>query len=291
MAQGNAHWRSPALGEAKRLAEVGGLRYHDTGSGPPIVFVHGALVNANLWRDVVQALAGEFRCVALDLPFGAHIDALPAGADLTPPACAKLVADAIEALGLEDVTLVGNDTGGAISQLVVTSRPERIGRLVLTSCDAFDNFPPKLIKPMLPALRLPGAVTVILAPMRFEGLRRRGFGLFVKRPIEKEVLDSYVLPALHDGGVRRDFKKFLLGLDKRYTLEAAERFAEFRKPALVAWAREDKIFPPRYGERLADAFPDARLEWIDESFFLVPEDRPDRLAELVADFVRVPASA
>lgn len=283
MAHENAHWRSPALGEGKRLAEVGGLRYHDRGSGPPLVFVHGVLVNANLWRGVVQALAGEFRCVALDLPFGAHIDALPPDADLSPPACANLVADAIEALGLEDVTLVGNDTGGAISQLVVTSRAERIGRLVLTNCDAFDNFPPKLIRPMIPVLRLPGAVAAMFAPMRFDAVRRRGFGMFVKRPIDKEVLDSYVVPALDDSGIRRDLKKFLVGLDKRYTLEAAERFAELRKPALVAWAREDKIFPPKYAERLAEALS-ARLEWVDDSFFLVPEDRPDRVAELIRDF-------
>jgi pimeloyl-ACP methyl ester carboxylesterase len=291
MARDSAYWRSEALGEASVLPGQGKLRYHETGSGPPVVFVHGALVNANLWRKVVARLAPDCRCLALDMPFGSHLEALPAGTDLSPPAAADMVADALEELGLEDVTLVGNDTGGAISQLVVTRRPERIGRLVLTSCDAFDNFPPKVMQPAMPLLRLPGVVTAILAPGRLRPVRNRMFGIFVKRPIEQEVVDSYALPALRDAGVRRDARKLLTGLDKRYTLAAAERFGDFRKPVLIAWSREDKFFPPEYGERLAQAFPEARLEWIDDSLLFSPEDRPDRVAELIRSFVREPAPA
>jgi pimeloyl-ACP methyl ester carboxylesterase len=291
MATDSAYWRSEELGEAKLLFELGKLRYHEAGAGPPVLFVHGALVNANLWRNVVTRLAPDFRCIALDMPFGSHVDALPGDADLSPPAVADLVADAVQALGLEDVTLVGNDTGGAICQLVVTRRPERIGRLVLTSCDAFDNFPPKIMQPTMPLLRLPGAVTVILAPTRFRAVRNRVFRMFVKRPIEQEVVDSYALPAVRDSGVRRDVQKFLTGLDKRYTLAAAERFGGFRKPVLIAWSREGKIFPGEYGERLAQAFPQSRLEWIDDSLFFSPEDRPDRVAELIRSFVTDPAAA
>lgn len=284
MAHDNAYWRSDALGDPKLLLSLGQLRYHETGSGPPLVFVHGALVNANLWRKVVPELAPDFRCIALDMPFGAHVDALPPDADLSPPAVADLVADAIEALGLDDVTLVGNDTGGAICQLVVTRRPERIGRLVLTSCDAFDNFPPKAMQPAMPLLRMPGAFTAMLAPLRLSRVRARVFGSFVKRPIDRDALDSYALPALRDAGVRRDARKFLVGLDKRHTLAAAERFAQFRRPVLIAWSRQGSLFPGEYGERLAQAFPDARLEWIDDSLFLSPEDRPDRVAELIRSF-------
>jgi pimeloyl-ACP methyl ester carboxylesterase len=283
MPDNQMYWRAPALGNA---AQVGRLRYHDVGSGPPVVFVHGALVNANLWRKVVPALSDELRCVCLDMPFGAHVEAMPSDTDLSPPAAADLVADAIDAIGLDDVTLVGNDTGGAICQLVVTRRPERIGRLVLTSCDAYDNFPPKVMQPLLPILRVPGAVRAMLAPTRFRSVRERVFGSFVKRPIDREALDSYALPALRDSGVRRDIRKFLTGLDKRHTLEAANRFGDFRKPALIAWSRQGKLFPREYGERLAADLPDARLEWIDDSLFLSPEDRPDRVGELIAGFVR-----
>jgi pimeloyl-ACP methyl ester carboxylesterase len=286
MTEDRAYWRAAALGEARH---VGRLRYHDIGAGPPIVFVHGALVNANLWRKVVPALADDFRCVCLDMPFGAHVEAMPSDADLTPPAVADMVADASDAIGLDDVTLVGNDTGGAICQLVITRRPERIGRLVLTSCDTYDNFPPKMMQPLMPILRLPGVVRALLAPTRFRSVRERVFGSFVKRPIDEAALDSYALPALRDAGVRRDIRKFLTGLHKRYTLEAADRFRDFRKPALIAWSRQGKIFPREYGERLAADLPDARLEWIDDALFLSPEDRPDRVAELISGFVREPS--
>jgi pimeloyl-ACP methyl ester carboxylesterase len=294
MAGHNASWRSEELGEGKELRlRQGVLRYHEAGTGPAVVFVHGALVNANLWRKVVPALAPDFRCVALDLPLGAHLVPMPPDADLSPPALGDLIADAIEGLGLEDVTLVGNDTGGALCQLVVTRRPERIGRLVLTSCDAFDNFPPKVMQPVMPVMRLPGALAMLLAPGRVPAVRRRLTTVIraTKRPIEPEASDSYGLPALESGAVRRDARKLLQGIDKRYTLEAAERLAEFDRPALIAWSSEDKFFPRRYAEQLAELLPNAHLEWIDDSYTFSPEDQPARLADLIAGFVRRPAPA
>jgi pimeloyl-ACP methyl ester carboxylesterase len=292
MASTKAYWRSEALGEAKELQlKQGTIRYHENGSGPPIVFVHGALVNANLWRRVVPQLAQDARCIALDLPLGGHEIPMPEDADLTPPALAHLIADAIEALDLNDVTLVGNDTGGALCQLVATTRPERLGRLVLTSCDAFDNFPPKQMKPMMPLFRVPGAVGALSLPMRSSAVRERLMTLIraSKRPVDQDAVDSYALPPVDSAGVRRDIRKFLVGADKRYTLEAAERLRDFDKPALIAWSREDKFFPPRHAERFAEIIPDSRLEWVDDSYTFSPEDRPDRVAELIKGFVREPA--
>jgi pimeloyl-ACP methyl ester carboxylesterase len=161
-----AEWRAESLGPAREIElPQGRLRVHDIGTGPTLVFVHGALVNANLWRKVVGQLSDRFRCVTLDLPFGSHLVPMPPAADLTPPAAAALIADAIAALELDDVTLVGNDTGGAICQLVATRRPERIGGLVLTSCDAFDNFPPKVMQPLKPLL----SSAALLRPRRAPG--------------------------------------------------------------------------------------------------------------------------
>ena len=153
----SADWRSPDLGPAQTLDLGGGrrIRAHVTGEGPPIVFVHGALVNANLWRKVVPRLDG-FTRVTLDLPLGSHLEPMPKDADLRPPALADLIADSLEALELTDVTLVGNDTGGGLCQIVATRRPERIGALVLTSCDAFDNFPPRFFRIVLAPARIPG---------------------------------------------------------------------------------------------------------------------------------------
>jgi pimeloyl-ACP methyl ester carboxylesterase len=282
-----ASWRSEALGPARRL-QLGraAVWAHVTGEGPPIVFVHGALVNANLWRKVVPRLDG-FTRVALDLPLGSHLEPVPE-ADLTPPALADLIADAIEALELDDVTLVASDTGGGLSQILVTRRPERIGRLVLTSCDAFDNFPPRLFRIVLAPARVPGLVPLVMAPLRVRSLRRLpiAYGWLTQEPIDSDADDSYVLPILGDPGIRRDLRRLLNGLDPRYTLDAAAGLTRFDRPALIAWSAEDRFFPPAHGQRLARILPDARLESIPGARTFSAEDRPERLAELIASFVR-----
>jgi pimeloyl-ACP methyl ester carboxylesterase len=284
----NREWRSPDLGPAKTLELSGGrLRYHDVGEGPPIVFVHGVIVNANLWRKVVSRLSDRFRCIALDMPLGAHVEPMPE-ADLSPPGLANLVADALDALGLEDVTLVGNDTGGAVCQLVAVNRPERLGRLALTSCDSFDHFPPKLFAFLKPVARVTPAIPLLFAPLRMRAPRRLpiAFGWVTKKPIEpREAEDSYVLPLLTDNRIRADFARLVPGLDPRYTLEAGERLRSFDKPALIAWSAEDKLFPRSDAERLAAIIPQARLEWVDGARTFSAEDQPERVAELISSFV------
>jgi pimeloyl-ACP methyl ester carboxylesterase len=253
------------------------------------VFVHGLLVNANLWRKVVPRLAPDFRCVSLDMPLGSHELTMP-DADLKPIGLANLIADSIEAAGLEDVTLVGNDTGGGLSQLVVTQRPERIGRLVLTSCDAYDNFPPRFFQIVLAPALIPGAARFVFAPLRLRRMRELpiAFGWLMHSELEQDAGDSYVLPALTSGAVADDVRRAMRGIHRRYTLAAAERFGEFQRPVLIAWSRDDRFFPLEHAERLAKDFSDARLEWIDRSRTFSPEDRPERLAELIAGFVREP---
>jgi pimeloyl-ACP methyl ester carboxylesterase len=287
-----ATWRDPALGVARELElPQGRLRCFEAGGGPPIVFVHGLLVNANLWRGVVARLAPEFRCVALDLPLGSHTLPMPEAADLTPHGLADLIADALEALALERVTLVGNDTGGALCQMVVTRRPGRVGRLVLTSCDYRDNFPPSMFRYFKLAAAIPGAMKLLMLPMRLRAPRRLpfAFGWLVTRPIDRQAEDSYLLAGMTIAGVERDLKRVIKGVDTRYTNEAADRLGEFDKPALIAWSRQDRFFKPAHAQRLAQELPDARLEWIENARSLSPEDEPGRLAELIAGFVREPA--
>jgi pimeloyl-ACP methyl ester carboxylesterase len=268
------------------------LAYEDYGAGEPIVFVHGVFANANLWRKVVPRLDG-LRSVVLDLPLGSHTLPMPEGADLSAPVLAGLIADAIEALDLEDVTLVGNDTGGALCQMVVTRRPERIGRLVLTPCDYRDNFPPKLFAYFKPAARIPGAMSVMLAPMRFGAPRHTpiAFGWLTNEPIDREAEDSYLLPAMRDAAARADLRKLLNGADKSQTGAAADKLREFDKPALIAWSADDKVFPRSDAERLAGDLPKARLEFVEGARTFSAEDQPERLAELIARFVREPAPA
>src|SRR5262245_45651230 len=286
-----AAWRDPALGVARELdLPQGRLRCFEAGTGPPIVLAHGLLVNANLWRKVTAALSPEFRCIALDLPLGSHTLPMPEAADLTPHGLADLIAHAIEALSLDEVTLVGNDTGGALCQMVVTRRPQRIGRLVLTSCDYRDNFPPPMFRYLKLAAAIPGAMKLLMMPMRLRGPRRLpfAFGWLVKRQIDRQAEDSYLLAGMTIYGVERDLERGLQGVDRGYTNEAADLLREFDRPALIAWSSEDRFFKPAHAQRLAQDLPNARLEWIENARSLSPEDEPGRLAELIATFVREP---
>ncbi len=268
----------------------GTIHVRDTGNpgGPPVVFVHGLLVDGTLWRKVVPRLEGELRCIWPDWPLGSHRTPMAPQADLSPRGVAHLIADALAAMDLEGVTLVGNDTGGAICQLVATERPERLARLVLTDCDAFDNFLPPLFRGLQVAARVPGALNALVQPLRVRALRRLpiAYGMVTKRPIDHAVTDAWLRPFLQQRAVRRDTGKLLRGISRRDTLAAAERLRRFDHPALLAWAREDRAFPVAHAHRLAGLLPDARVEEIEDSLTFVPEDQPERLADAIARFVR-----
>jgi pimeloyl-ACP methyl ester carboxylesterase len=271
----------------------GTVEYRDSGSGSVLLFVHGLLVSGTLWRKVVAPLESEFRCVVPDLPLGSHRVPVRADADLTPLGLARLIADFMDALELDDVTLVGNDTGGALCQLVAAHHPDRLARLVLTPCDAYENFLPPVFRPLQWIARVPGGVAAMVQPMRLDVMQRSplGFGLLTKRPIERSVREGWVRPVIGSAEIRRDVTKVLKGIAPHYTLEAAERLRDFDRPALLAWAPEDRFFKFSYAERLAAAIPDARLERIEDSGTFVSEDQPERVAQLVSDFAREPAYA
>jgi pimeloyl-ACP methyl ester carboxylesterase len=252
----------------------GALEYRETGTGPTIVLLHGLLVDGSLWREVAPRLEPDFHVVVPELPLGCHRVPMKPDADLAPPAVAKLVADFLAALDLDDVTLVGNDTGGAISQLVAAHHPERIGRLVLTPCDAYDNFLPPMFKPLQWFARVPPLMNGMLRGMRLRPLRLAplAFGWLMKRP-DDVLVKSWVDATLAGKGARRDAMKLLRGISKRQTLEAAERLRSFDRPVLLAWAPEDRFFKLRYAERLAADIPGARLERIDDALSFVPVDQ------------------
>jgi pimeloyl-ACP methyl ester carboxylesterase len=273
----------------------GVIRYRELGEGEPIVFVHGYLVDGRLWSQAAEHLADGHRCILPDWPLGAHRVAMNADADLTPPGIANLIADFLEAMELTGATIVGNDSGGAMSQVLVTRRPERIGRLVLTNCDTYENFPPSAFKAMPPLAKLPGAMTVLSLPFRLGPVRRAAFAPFANTKIPPDLIDSWMEPSQRDPGVRRDTAKVTAGMNKRYTLEAAERLRQFDRPTLFAWAPDDRLFKLSDAERLAQAIPDARIETIADARTFVSLDQPKRLAELIAAFMaetsKAPAAA
>ncbi|HEU4529757.1 MAG TPA: alpha/beta fold hydrolase [Steroidobacteraceae bacterium] len=272
----------------------GTLCYRDSGTGGEVVvLLHGLLVGGELWGEVVRRLEGKFRVIVPDLPLGAHTVALKPTADRSPAGMAQLIADLLEALDLREVTLVGNDSGGALCQLVAVRHSDRVARIVLTPCDAFEVFPPALFKPLAWAARLPGGLTAYIQPLRLRPLRRLpiAFGWLTKRGIEPAVVDRWVKAYFGNAGVRRDVTAFVRAAKPRVMKDVGARLATFRKPVLVAWASEDRHFKWTLGERLAAAFPNARLERIEDSYTFVAVDQPERTARLIHEFVRETSGA
>jgi pimeloyl-ACP methyl ester carboxylesterase len=205
-------------------------------------------------------------------------------ADLSPYGVADLISSFLHTLDLSDVTIVGNDSGGAMSQVLVTRQPERIGRLVLTNCDTHENFPPGIFKVLPPIAKLPGGIELFLAPLRIGAIARRVFRFFAKTQVPGELISSWLSPSLHNSAIRRDLRKFTAGMHKRYTLEAAEKLGSFDRPLLLAWAPGDRYFPIKYAERLAASTPNTHVVEIPDSKTFVALDQPHRLAEVIAEF-------
>jgi pimeloyl-ACP methyl ester carboxylesterase len=277
-----------ALGTGATVTLRGGrIAYAERGSGPPVVFVHGLLVNANLWRKVVPVVADAgFRCIAPDWPLGAHRLPMPADADLTPSGVARLIAEFLDALDLTDVTVVANDTGGALIQILMANHPERLGRVVLTPCDAFEAFLPEPFTALPRLVRLPGAVWLASRLLRLPVVQRRPttFGWLAKHGIPAEIIDSYLRPGYDSRWIRRDTRRFIAGVHNRYTLAAATALTGFDRPVLLVRAQDDRIFPARLFDRLAATLPDARLVTVADSYTFVPEDQPSELARLIVEF-------
>lgn len=273
---------------------AGVLEYEDTGGdGPVVVALHGVFMNSTLWREVTPLVAGRCRWIAPTLPIGGHRVGMARDADLSPSAVADLVVEFLDRLGLGEVTLLGVDTGGALAQLIVSRHPGRIGGLVLVACDAFENFPPGLPgRVAVLASRMPGGINAALQPLRWRALRRlpMTFGWMSVAPVPDDMMDSWLRPGQTNPHVRRDAARFLRSVDRDDLLQAAETFESFDGPVLVIWARDDRIMPAEHGPRLAELFPAARLEIVDDSRTLVPVDQPAELARLVSEFL-VPVAA
>jgi pimeloyl-ACP methyl ester carboxylesterase len=281
----SAAWRSTALGDHGVLGtSQGSLGYHSCGVGRPIVFVHGWLANANLWRKVVPELKEGFRCISLDMPLGGHTTPMSSDADLTPIGCGRLVIEALDQLDLNDVVLVGNDSGGAYSQIATATEPARIGALVLTTCETpYDTFPPTAFVPVKKAAEA-HSLRAALTPLKHHAARtsERAFGRLIKRLPGDDVFDSYCLPLLEDDGILADAEKAWGSASETYVAEAgAKLISNFKRPVLFTWATEDIFFSLENARRFAGELHDGRIEPISDSFSFTPEDKPKEIASLI----------
>jgi pimeloyl-ACP methyl ester carboxylesterase len=287
---------APASVSSARIElSAGTIDYVDTGGeGPVIVLLHGLLMDASLWDEVIAALAGDHRCIAPTLPLGAHRHGMRADADLSLRAIARLVADFLDRLELEDVTVVGVDTGGALVQLLVCDAADRVGRIVLVSCDAFDNFPPGMTgKTLVMTGKLPPALFgLFMQQLRLRPLRRLpiAFGWLTMRG--DDATARWIRPVLVQPEIRRDTVRVLraIAAERDLMLEAAEWLPRFDRPALVVWAGDDRVMPPEHGRRLAELLPQGRLVEIADSYTLIAQDQPARLARAIEEFVHESAA-
>lgn len=268
---------------------AGTVHYTDSGGdGPVVVLLHGVNMDGTLWRHVVADLAPDFRCICPTLPLGSHRTPMRRGDLVTHTGVADLVGELLETLDLSDVVLVLNDWGGA-QFLAAERRTDRLAGMVLVACEAFDNFPPgKPGKAIVASARVAGGLWLATQLQRFDWFRRApgGWGWMSKSPVPKHVMDSWFRPARVDPGVRRDLRTFALSTPSASRLEQlAEDLTTFDEPVLVMWAIEDKLMPRDHGPRLAALFPRGRLVEIEDSYTLVPEDQPERLADELKEFI------
>lgn len=281
---------SAELGDPRRVElEQGPIHYRERGEGPVLLFVNGVFVTGDFWRDVAPPLAERgYRCVCPDWPLGAHSEPMRPDADLTFAGIVRLIFDFCDALGIERATLVGNDTGTAYSLAAAVSRPDRVERLVLTSGDALEIFPPRVVRWLKAVAYVPGLTHLTLPLVRFRALRRlpTAYGWVAKRPFPPAISDRYVAPAVTNRLVRRDFIKIVRDAGPRYTQAAAARAHEYVNPALIAWSREDRVLPYRLGEELARRLPNAELVPIPDSYTFSPEDNPAALVEAIGSWLR-----
>jgi pimeloyl-ACP methyl ester carboxylesterase len=269
---------------------AGTIDYEDTGgSGPVIVFAHGLMMDGSQWRKVVKELRTDYRCVLPTLPLGGHRHPMRADADLSMRGIAELLGEFIERLDLREITVVMSDWGGP--QLLVDGpHDDRIARLVVCSCEAFDNVPPKGPAKLLPYIaRVPGGIFAAVLPFRVDRLRRLPitYGYLSKQPVPREVMDRWFGPVLSRRGVRRDLGKYVRSAaqGRRELLGAARTLTSFDRPALVVWAGDDRMMPIEHGRRLAELLPRGRLVEIPDSYTLMSEDQPALLTEHLREFL------
>lgn len=250
---------------------------------PPVLFVHGVLADHRLWSKVAEQLARKgFRCILPDWPLGSHRTPVDDDADLSPRGVAAMIRDLIVTLELSDVTLVGNDTGGGLCQLVIDEYPEHVGRLVLTNCDAFEKFPPFPFDAVFAMLRGPKSIKTLMATMRATALRHSpfGYGLILSDP-DPELTASWLEPCRTDDRICRNLATLLRHIAKTDLTDVAARLPRFTKPVAIVWGQADRCFTPSLGRRLAAQFPNATMTEVPGAKTFVALDNPQAVVDAI----------
>jgi pimeloyl-ACP methyl ester carboxylesterase len=278
----------------RQMAQLSGgpVAYVDQGdqNAPAALFVHGVLVNADLWRNVIWDVADVRRCIALDLPAhgGTPVPAEgAAGDDLTLHGHAARLDELCAHLGLDQVDVVANDTGGAVAQVFAARYPGRVRTLTLTNCDCQDNFPPELFEPFV-AMAEAGELGPVVAAMAGDYALARseagyGQGYATAAQLSDELLTSYTGPFAGDGG--KGLERFLVAPKAEELVAVAPLLAELRVPVQLAWGTADIFFPSSWTERMRELLPSTeRVTLVSEAMLFWPDERAADLVPLLRDF-------
>lgn len=269
----------------------GRLHYFEKGTGDPILFVHGIWANHVLWEGVVNALPDNVRAIAPDWPLGSQPEAFPRATDFTPLGIVEIICEFMEALDLQDITLVGNDSGGGICQLLITSdhpAVKRIKRLVLTNSDILDQFPPNGFRSMQKMAKwVPWLASPLFKYLMSKDDYKMFFNMTCSKAVSHEIKDRILGPFAKNAQARKDSLTFLVGCKPEMMLEATKKFSGFDKPVLLIWGEEDDLFPVPLAEELQKEFPNADLVKIADANLFVSLDEPERVASEIANFIMI----
>ena len=248
---------------AKRSVQTasGRISYSEQGAGPVALFVHGVLLNDHLWRHQLAELSDIRRCIAPDLL--AHGDTqIAPDQDVSVTANANMLREFLDALGIDQVDLVGNDSGGGIAQIFAALNPQRVRTLTLTNCDAHDNWPPEAFKPFLAMAAAGGLRDALEGMLADKSVYRspQALGPAYEDPqsITDATIETYLRPLVGTQQRTRDFQRFLAAFDSVHTVRVASQLQALRAPTLIVWGTDDIYFPVKWSQWLADTIPGTR---------------------------------
>jgi pimeloyl-ACP methyl ester carboxylesterase len=255
----------------------GRISYVEAGAGPIFLFVHGVLLNKHLWRHQLAELSDMRRCIALDLLAHGDTEIAP-GTDLSVTANAQMLLEFLDALQLDQVDLVGNDSGGGIAQIFAALNPTRVRTLTLTDCDAQDNWPPEAFKPFLEMAAAGGLADTLNAMLRDKEIYRSAgaLGPAYEHPekVTDETIEIYLRPLVRSEQRTLDFQRLLAVFDCSHTLAIERKLRQLTVPTLIVWGTDDIYFDVKWAHWLAEAIPGASAPtMLQDARIFFPEER------------------
>jgi len=264
---------------------LGRISYVEAGSGPVALFVHGVLLNKHLWRHQMAGLSDIRRCISIDLL--AHGDTeIALDQDVSVTANAKMLREALDALQIDQVDVVGNDSGGGIAQIFAALNPERVRSLTLTNCDTHDNWPPEAFKPFVEMVAAGGLSKTLNAMLSDKSIYRSpgALGPAYEHPetATDEDIEIYLRPHLRSEQRTKDLERFVLAFDHKHTLAIEPQLRKLQAPTLIVWGTDDVYFPVKWAHWLAEAIPGAKppVELAGARIFF-PEERAEAFNRLL----------